>query len=257
MGKVIEVNDVTLAFSTQGQPELDGVNLVVTEGEFVCLVGPSGCGKSTILRLVAGVLTPNQGEIKVGGAEKAQGWSHLSFVPQDSLLLPWRTVLGNVLLPFELNSEQEEKAEWKAKAKAALHLVNLDGFEQKYPHQLSGGMRQRVALARALVGEAEILLLDEPFASLDGITRSQLQLEILRIRQQKQFTGLMVTHNIFEAVFLADRVVVMGEKPGRMLGEVRIDLPYPRELKLVSKPEFAALVGVVQDLLEKGGSKNG
>lgn len=254
LGKVIEVNDVTLAFSAQCRPELKGVNLAVGEGEFVCLVGPSGCGKSTLLRLVAGVLTPDRGEIKVGGAEKAEGWSHLSFVPQDSLLLPWRTVLANMLLPFELNSGQEKKAEWRAKAQAALRLVNLDGVEQKYPHQLSGGMRQRVALARALVGEAEILLLDEPFASLDGITRSQLQLEILEIRQQKQFTGLMVTHNIFEAVFLADRVVVMGEKPGRMLGEVGIDLPYPRQLKLISTPEFAALVGTVQDFLERGES---
>jgi len=124
--------------------------------------------------------------------------------------------------------------------------------EDKYPHQLSGGMRQRVALARALVSKAELLLLDEPFAALDALTRSQLHLEIMGIRRQTPFTGLMVTHNIFEAVFLADRVVVMGEKPGRMLGEVKIDLPYPRELKLMSTPEFAALVGAVQELLEKG-----
>lgn len=252
MARVIEVNDVTLAFTPQCPPELDGVNLVVDEGEFVCLVGPSGCGKSTLLRLVAGVLTPDRGEIKVFGEKKQHNWSRLSVVPQDSLLLPWRKVLDNVLLPLELNDRRGDREEWKAQARAALRLVNLPGVEDKYPHQLSGGMRQRVALARALVGKAEILLLDEPFAALDALTRSQLHLEIMRIRQQTPFTGLMVTHNIFEAVFLADRVVVMGEKPGRMLGEIRVGLPYPREFKLMSTPEFAALVGSVQELLEKG-----
>lgn len=252
MRAVIEVNDVTLAFTPHCSPELDGVNLVVYEGEFLCLVGPSGCGKSTLLRLVAGVLTPDRGEVKVFGEKKPLNWSRLSVVPQDSLLLPWRKVLDNVLLPLELNDRRHDRAQWEARARAALRLVNLHGVEEKYPHQLSGGMRQRVALARALVGQAEILLLDEPFAALDALTRSQLHLEILRIRRQTPFTGLMVTHNIFEAVFLADRVVVMGEKPGRILGEIKIDLPYPRELKLMSTPEFAALVGSVQDLLEKG-----
>lgn len=252
MGTVIEVNDVTLAFTAYCAPELDGINLVVDEGEFLCLVGPSGCGKSTLLRLIAGVLTPDRGEIKVFGEKKPLNWARLSFVPQDSLLLPWRKVIDNVLLPLELNGRPGDRGEWKVKAQAALHLVNLHGVEDKYPHQLSGGMRQRVALARALVSKAEILLLDEPFAALDALTRSQLHLEIMGIRQQAPFTGLMVTHNIFEAVFLADRVVVMGEKPGRILGEIKIDLPYPRELKLMSTPEFAALVGAVQDLLAKG-----
>ena len=252
MGAVIEVNDVTLAFTPHCPPELDGVNLVVDEGEFLCLVGPSGCGKSTLLRLVAGVLTPDRGEVKVFGEKKPHHWSRLSVVPQDSLLLPWRKVIDNVMLPLELNGRSSDRTQWEAQAQAALRLVNLHGVEEKYPHQLSGGMRQRVALARALVGKAEILLLDEPFAALDALTRSQLHLEIMGIRQQTPFTGLMVTHNIFEAVFLADRVVVMGEKPGRMLGEIKIELPYPRELKLMSTPEFAALVGSVQELLEKG-----
>lgn len=252
MREAIAVKDVTLAFTQQCAPELEGVDLTVAKGEFLCLVGPSGCGKSTLLRLIAGVLTPDRGEIKVFGEQKTQGWSRLSLVPQDSLLLPWRTVLDNVLLPLELNDDRGNREQWEKQARAALHLVNLDGIEEKYPHQLSGGMRQRVALARALVGKAEILLLDEPFAALDAMTRSQLHLEIMGIRQKTPFTGLMVTHNIFEAVFLADRVLVMGEKPGRILGEVKIGLPYPRTLKLMGTPEFAALVGAVQELLEKG-----
>ncbi|NLY92114.1 MAG: ABC transporter ATP-binding protein [Firmicutes bacterium] len=252
MGTIIEVKDVTLAFSREDAPELDGVNLTVAKEEFLCLVGPSGCGKSTLLRLVAGVLTPDRGEIKVFGDQKTGGWSQLSFVPQDSLLLPWRTVLDNVLLPLELNDRYGGREEWVEQARAALRLVNLDGVEDKYPQQLSGGMRQRVALARALVGKAAILLLDEPFAALDALTRSQLHLEIMAIRQKAPFTGLMVTHNIFEAVFLADRVLVMAEKPGRILGEVKIDFPYPRALKLMSTPEFAAKVGAVQELLEQG-----
>jgi len=252
VGTIIEVKDVTLAFSREDAPELDGVNLTVAKEEFLCLVGPSGCGKSTLLRLVAGVLTPDRGEIKVFGDQKTGGWSQLSFVPQDSLLLPWRTVLDNVLLPLELNDRYGGREEWVEQARAALRLVNLDGVEDKYPQQLSGGMRQRVALARALVGKAAILLLDEPFAALDALTRSQLHLEIMAIRQKAPFTGLMVTHNIFEAVFLADRVLVMAEKPGRILGEVKIDFPYPRALKLMSTPEFAAKVGAVQELLEQG-----
>ncbi|HHT48966.1 MAG TPA: ABC transporter ATP-binding protein [Firmicutes bacterium] len=256
MQKAIEVKNVTLAYSQDCPPELEGVNLSVAKGEFLCLVGPSGCGKSTLLRLIAGVLTPDQGEIKVFGDPKTAGWSRLSFVPQDSLLLPWRTVLDNLLLPLELNDPASGRSVWEEQARAALHLVNLDGVEDKYPHQLSGGMRQRVALARALVGRAELLLLDEPFAALDAMTRSQLHLEIMGIRQKAPFTGLMVTHNIFEAVFLADRVLVMGEKPGRILGEVKIDLAYPRALKIMSTPEFAALVGAVQELLEKGWGKN-
>jgi NitT/TauT family transport system ATP-binding protein len=256
MQKLIQVNNVTLAFSPDGPPELDGVNLSVNEGEFVCLVGPSGCGKSTLLRLISGVLTPDSGEIKVFGLKEIPGWAQLSFVPQDSLLLPWRTVLDNIMLPLELNKKGEKSGVSINKARAALNLVNLAGVEDKYPHQLSGGMRQRVALARALVGEARVLLLDEPFAALDALTRSQLHLEMMKIRKQTKFTGLMVTHNIFEAVFLSDRVLVMGEKPGRILGEVHIKLEYPRNLKLISTPIFASLVGAVQELLEQGWGGN-
>ncbi|NLW55658.1 MAG: ABC transporter ATP-binding protein [Firmicutes bacterium] len=256
MNKVIEVKNVTLAFSPDCPPELNEINLEVWEGEFVCLLGPSGCGKSTLLRLITGALTPDAGEIKVFGGSKIPGWNRLSLVPQDSLLLPWRTVLENIMLPLELGNKGIEQEEMERKAHTALKLVNLRGVEHKYPHQLSGGMRQRVALARALVGEARVLILDEPFAALDAMTRDQLHLEILRIRSKTKFSSLMVTHNIFEAVFLADRIVVMGEKPGRILGEIKVDLAYPRNLKIRSTPVFAGLVGTVQDLLEQGWGGN-
>jgi len=213
----IAVKDVSLAFTSSECPELSDVNLTVETGEIISIVGPSGCGKSTLLRLIAGVLAPDSGEIAVARADERTGWSNLSFVPQDSLLLPWRTVLDNVCLPLELH-QAHTQSEIYEKARQALHLVNLTGVEAKYPRELSGGMRQRAALARALAGNAGILLLDEPFASLDALSRSRLHLELLRIQSQTGITILLVTHNIFEAVFLSDKVVVMGEKPGRVLG---------------------------------------
>lgn len=249
--QIIELKSVSLAFNPNELPEVSQVNLKIYGGELVSMVGPSGCGKSTLLRLIAGVLQPTAGEVLVAGDPTLSGWSKLSFVPQDSLLLPWRTVLANVRLPLELQNKTTEK-EMNAKAQAALELVNLRDYQTKYPNELSGGMRQRVALARALVEQAQILLLDEPFAALDDLTRSQLHLELLQIREQTGITVLMVTHNIFEAVFLSDRIVVMGEKPGRILGEIPVNLPKPRHLKLMGTAEFGITVGQVQDLLAEG-----
>jgi len=248
----IEVHHVSLAYTSIDHPELRDIQLKVEDGELVSIVGPSGCGKSSLLRMIAGVLEPTAGHITIFGKEHARRhWSELSFVPQDSLLLPWRTVLDNVCLPLELDRDADRDTIVK-KARAALALVNLSGVESKYPRQLSGGMRQRAALARALVGNARILLLDEPFAALDALTRNQLNLELLRIQAQTGITVVLVTHNIFEAVFLSDRVVVMGEKPGRILGEINIPLPKPRTLKMIGTPEFSHWVGSIQDLLETG-----
>lgn len=256
--KVIEVINLVSAFEEEGIPELLGVDLQINAGEIVSLVGPSGCGKSTLLRLIAGVLKPMAGEIKVFGEEKIPGWSGLSLVPQDSLLLPWRTVLDNVRLPLELRGGDGGTRAFRrvkdtyVKAREALALANLTGVDDKYPHQLSGGMKQRAALARALVGEARLLLLDEPFAALDAITRSQLHLELLRIWERTGITVLLVTHNIFEAVFLSHRVLVMREKPGRIIGQVQVDLGFPRSLKMLGTTGFSRLVGQVQMLLEEG-----
>jgi len=249
---VIEVQKVTISFEPGTPPELAGVNLQIEEGEIVSLVGPSGCGKSTLLRLICGVLAPVKGGIKVYGKKAIPGWSGLGFVPQDALLFPWRTVLANVRLPLEVKAGKEEEKELNRKAREALRLANLEGVEDKYPHQLSGGMKQRVALARGLVTGSRILLLDEPFAALDAMTRTQLHLELLNVQSRTGSTVLLVTHNIFEAVFLSGRVVVMGEKPGRILGEVIVDLDYPRNLRVMGTPDFSRWVGEVQALSEKG-----
>jgi NitT/TauT family transport system ATP-binding protein len=264
---LIQLKDVTLAFTAGTLPELSGINLEIYPGEILSLVGPSGCGKSTLLRLISGVLGPTQGQITVFGKQAAPGWPGLGFVPQDSLLLPWRTVTANVQLPLEIKgkavgfsaSRAASKADgedMERKVRKALELANLGDSGAKYPHQLSGGMRQRVALARALVGDTQVLLLDEPFAALDDLTRTQLHLELLDMQSRTGATILLVTHNIFEAVFLSGRVVVMGEKPGRILDEVPIDLNYPRSLKMIGDPQFGRLVSQVQDLLAEGWGDN-
>ncbi|HOJ78970.1 MAG TPA: ABC transporter ATP-binding protein [Bacillota bacterium] len=251
---LIEIQDISLAFNDKNYPEIDHVNLEINTGEIVSLVGPSGCGKSTLLRLITGVLTPDSGSIIINQltANSNTDSAFFGFVPQDSLLLPWRTVIENVYLPLEITAATNDKRLFEEKAQKTLSLVNLSGVETKYPQQLSGGMKQRVALARALIGNPKLLLLDEPFAALDAISRSQLHLELLKIQAQTRVTILLVTHNIFEAVFLSQRVLVMGEKPGRILGEVPITMPCPRTLKQLSLPEFGALVGKVQELLETG-----
>lgn len=249
--QVIDVEKLASVFEAGEEPELEGVDLQIYAGEIVSLVGPSGCGKSTLLRLIAGALKPTTGRIRVFGKDRIPGWSGLSLVPQDSLLLPWRTVLDNVRLPLELKGALSKEL-ITVKAKEALALANLTGVDDKYPHQLSGGMKQRAALARALVGEARLLLLDEPFAALDAITRNQLHLELLRIWERTKITILLVTHNIFEAVFLSHRVLVMREKPGKIIAEVPVNLDFPRPLRLLGTSAFSSLVGKVQDILEEG-----
>lgn len=251
MANAITVNDLSFSFDDDISSELEHIDLNVNQGEIVCLIGPSGCGKSTLLRLISGVLTPKSGQILINDAPIAthHTWADLSFVPQDALLLPWRTVRDNVQLPLEL-SEKCSLAERRERAHQVLKLVNLPD-EDKYPHQLSGGMRQRAALARALVDDSKILLLDEPFAALDAITRNQLLVELLRIRHQTGISVLMVTHNIFEAVFLADRVIIMSEKPGYIIDQISINLEQPRDLKIMGTPQFSNLVGKIQNSLEK------
>lgn len=248
---VIQVKDVDVNFNKNLLPELAGVSFRIHRGEIVSLLGPSGCGKSTLLRLIAGVLQPTAGEITVFGQKAVPGWPGLGFVPQDSLLLPWRNVLENIRLPLELDS-RGNVAEINRKACAVLELTNLNGAEKKYPRHLSGGMKQRVALARALVRDAQVLLLDEPFGALDDLTRNQLHLELLRLQERTGTTILLVTHNVFEAVFLSHRVMVMGEKPGRIMGEVPIALGWPRDAKIIGNPQFARLAGEIRELLESG-----
>jgi NitT/TauT family transport system ATP-binding protein len=228
---------------------LGSTSLQVDAGEFVCVVGPSGCGKTTLLRILGGLLQPTRGRVMLKGEPLIGPRSEIGYVFQHANLMPWRTVLRNVALPLEL--QRRPAAEIQARAQAVLRLVGLEGFEQSYPRQLSGGMAQRAALARTLVHAPELLLLDEPFGALDAITRERMNLELLGIRQSYAYTAVMVTHSIAEAVFLAGRVLVMSQRPGRIVAQVAVPLPYPRSLELMGAPEFAGLTRDVRRAIDR------
>ena len=215
-----------------GVQALRDLDLEIGRGQFVSIVGPSGCGKSTFLRLVAGLDAPTGGALRVDGHDPLG----LAFVFQDATLLPWRSVAHNITLPLELRREAADE-----RVAQTLALVGLTDFAAAYPAQLSGGMRMRVSIARALVTRPQILLLDEPFGALDEITRQRLNEELLRLWREHRWTGLFVTHNVSEAVFLSQRVLVMSVRPGRILADIAIPFPYPRSPYLRSAPEFIRL----------------
>ncbi len=228
---------------------LASTSLQVGAGEFVGIVGPSGCGKTTLLRILGGLLQPTRGHVTLKGEALTGPRSEVGYVFQHANLMPWRTVLRNVALPLELQRRPADEID--DRARAALALVGLQGFEHAYPRQLSGGMAQRAALARTLVHEPELLLLDEPFGALDAITRERMNLELLGIRQAYDYTAVMVTHSISEAVFLADRVLVMSQRPGRIVAQIPVPLPYPRTLELMGAPEFASLTREVRRAIDR------
>jgi NitT/TauT family transport system ATP-binding protein len=223
------------------------VSFTVEADEFVCVVGPSGSGKTTLLRLLAGLVLPTAGEVFFEGEPLRGPRRRIGFVFQQANLMPWRTALDNVRLPLELRGSPDE--EQRRQARRLLDLVGLGAFEDTYPHNLSGGMAQRVALARALVHQPDLLLLDEPFGSLDALTRERMAAELLRIWNARPVTVVMVTHSIPEAIFLADRVIVLSPQPG----EVRLDLPIPlgrpRGLDLEHTPAFGELAAKVRAAL--------
>ena len=230
-----------MAFRTQQGRlwALGGVSFRVAPGEFLCIVGPSGCGKTTLLRILGGLARPTGGSVYLEGEPLTAPRRRIGFVFQKAALLPWRTVLENVTLPLEIQGV--EAAEARRRAEELLELVRLQGFEGAYPHELSGGMEQRVAIARALVHDPAILLLDEPFGALDALTRERMNLELLRIWRAKRKTVVMVTHSIQEAIFLADRVLVMSPRPGRIEASFPVPLPRPRRLEMLYGDEFGAL----------------
>ncbi len=215
---------------------LEDVSVAVRPGEFLSVVGPSGCGKTTLLRLLAGLIAPDAGEVRFNGALLTEPRAEIGVVFQNANLMPWRTVADNVRLPLEV--EKLPSAEAAGRVQAALSMVGLVEFAANYPHELSGGMQQRVAIARALVHQPKILLLDEPFGALDALTRERLNEELLRLWQTSHKTVVMVTHNIREAVFLADRVLVLSPRPGRLTAAIPVEIPRPRKLSLLYDGAF-------------------
>jgi len=220
------------------------MDLDVADGEFVSLLGPSGCGKSTFLKIVNGLLRATAGEIRLRGTGKGR---EDAMVFQDAALFPWYSVLDNVA--YGLVCAGVKRSEARRRAQPLIDLVGLAGFADKYPYQLSGGMQQRANLARALAVDSQILLMDEPFASLDAQTRELMQAELLRIWNTAKKTVVFVTHQIDEAVYLSDRVIVMSGRPGRILADIRVDLPRPRALDVKRSPEFAAYEAQIWKLL--------
>ncbi len=240
MTSAIAARELGKTYATRSGPimALREVSFDIAHGEFVSVVGPSGCGKSTILRIIAGIARKSRGAIAIDGEALAGPSDKVGVVFQSPVLLPWRTVRENVLLPVEVR--RQKPAAWHAPAMALIKLVGLDGFDSRYPSELSGGMQQRVAICRALITDPAILLMDEPFGALDAMTREHMNLELQRIWMDRRKTVFLITHSIQEAVFLSDRVMIMTSRPGTIDEIIDIDLPRPRELDLISDPRFAA-----------------
>ena len=253
----IRIREVVKTFeldSGRSLRALDGVSLDVARGEFLCALGPSGCGKSTLIRLVAGLIPPTSGEISVGGMrpERARGEREFGMVFQEPALLAWRDVAANIRLPLEVNARR--RAADAPSVQSLLRLTELEDYADYHPHRLSGGMRQRVAIARALAVGAGVLLMDEPFGSLDEITRASMRRDLIRIWREHRKTVVFVTHSIAEAVALADRVAVMSARPGRILDVIPIDLPRPRDKGMERRPDFLRYSELIHDALRRGGS---
>jgi NitT/TauT family transport system ATP-binding protein len=227
---------------------LAGIDLSVKEREFIAVVGPSGCGKSTIMMLVAGLSEPTNGTVTVGGRPVLEPLTDVGIVFQRDLLMDWRTVTGNIMLQAEVR--RLDKAAALEKARALIRKVGLAGFEDAHPWQLSGGMRQRVAICRALLYDAPLLLLDEPFGALDALTRDEMNADLQRVWSSDRRTAIFITHDIMEAIFLADRVIVMSPRPGRIVADVRIDLERPREIAVRETPRFIEYQRAIRGLFE-------
>lgn len=226
---------------------LENVDLNIQHNEFIALVGPSGCGKSTLLRIISALSPPSSGEYLFDGKALLAPSSDVGIVFQQPVLLPWRSVIDNVLLPAEILRLDLKKA--RVRALELLQIAGLKGFEKRYPNELSGGMQQRVSICRALIHNPSVLLMDEPFAALDAMTREEMGFELLRIWETNKKTVIFVTHNISESILLADRVVAMSPRPGKIARIVEIDLPRPRNLEMQFSPEFKSYSDRVRELI--------
>jgi NitT/TauT family transport system ATP-binding protein len=247
MSASLELQGVSKRYA-QGTAAVEGVDATIGAGQFVALLGPSGCGKSTVLRMMAGLEAPSAGSVRVGGRTAAPGLRQLSFVFQDPTLMPWASAQDNVALPLRLAGQDARSA--RAAAGAALAAVGLAGRESAFPLELSGGMRMRVSLARALVTRPTVLLLDEPFGALDEITRQRLNDDLRALWSAQSATAVFVTHSVQEAVYLGERVLVMGQRPGRVVADLAVDLPRVRTPGLRLAPEFLEQCRAVSQALQ-------
>ena len=248
----VQAQGLGKSFATKRGPieALRGVNLTVRDGEFVSVIGPSGCGKSTLFNIMSGVVLPDEGRLLIDGDPRHGEVGHVGYMPQKDLLLPWRTVLDNVILGMEVSGTS--RAEARREARGLMSGFGLAGFESSYPYELSGGMRQRAAFLRTVLFRRDILLLDEPFGALDALTRTAMHEWLLEVWGKLGQTILFVTHDVEEAVLLSDRVYVMTARPGRIKAEVTIDLPRPRSYRLIVDPRFLDhKVGLLDALREE------
>ena len=230
---------------------LADIDFHVKDGEFVSIVGPSGCGKSTLLRILAGLMPPTEGEARLAGSPISGPRRDIGVVFQSPVLFPWRTVLANAEVPVDV--QRLDRKAMRVRALELLKLVGLDGFENRYPRELSGGMQQRVSLVRALIHDPALLLMDEPFGALDAMTRETMHIELQRIWMERRKTVVFITHSIAEAVFLADRVLVMTPRPGKIGAELQVDLPRPRALDVVNTEVFGGYVREIRAALNATG----
>jgi NitT/TauT family transport system ATP-binding protein len=242
----VAIADVAKQYGN-GQPVLQGLNLTIPKGEFVSLIGPSGCGKSTVLKLISGLTPPSSGTIRVDGMTTRNARETVSYIFQDPTLLPWRTVRSNVGLALELEGMSRDRRD--AKTNLLLDLVGLRPVAEAYPRELSGGMKMRVSIARALATSPRLLLMDEPFAALDEMSRDRLNEELLRLRAEQHWTAVFVTHSVSEAVFLSTQIIVLASNPGRVYTILPVDLPRERTAALRTTPEFEALIAKVSSTL--------
>ncbi len=244
---LIRVSGLNKQYATRSEgtvTALSDVNFEIAQGEFVTVVGPSGCGKTTLLKILAGILRRSSGEVTLAGRPIDGPSREVGVVFQAPVLLPWRTVLKNILLPVQI--QKRDLAAHTERARAYLATAGLADFADKYPNELSGGMQQRVGIGRALVHDPALLLMDEPFGALDAMTRDTMNMELLRVWDASRKTVMLITHSIAEAVLLADRVIVMSPRPGRIAEIIDIDLPRPRDLDMINSPEFGRYVKAIR-----------
>lgn len=259
MSNLIEIKGVTHAYRTKAGPlpVLDNLNISVPEGEFAAVVGPSGCGKSTLTRLVAGLMKPDQGEVWLHGERVTSPRKTVGMAFQNPVMLEWRTILENVILPLEIVAPRMPRKDREARAMQLLEMVGLKGFEAKRPSQLSGGMRQRASLCRAIVHKPDVLIMDEPFGALDAFTREDLWQTMRDLRAEEPFTCVLITHDLRESVFLGDQVIVLSGRPAHTQHILDVDLPADRTLDILYEPKAQDMLHLLRDQIRIAQGRDG